>query len=262
MQPFPQPMRQGLTLTDVYFTYPGAESPTLKGITLTVEPGECIALVGLNGSGKTTLLKLLTRLYDIDRGVIAVDDMPLSAFALADLRRNIGVLFQDFARYALDVTDNIGFGNLAKRDEGSLIQRAAMAAGATAVIDELVDGYDTMLGKMFKGGVDLSGGQWQKIGLARAFMGETQILILDEPTAAVDAIAEHDLFQRFRQLTQGKMTFLVSHRFSTVRMADRIVVLEQGQIAECGTHDQLMTHQGRYAEMFRLQAESYAVTPM
>ncbi|MEL7502313.1 MAG: ABC transporter ATP-binding protein [Cyanobacteria bacterium J06554_6] len=262
VKPFPDPIREGLMLQDVYFTYPGADAPTLKAVDLSVAPGECIALVGLNGSGKTTLLKLLTRLYDIDRGCIAIDGMPLSAFALIDLRRNIGVLFQDFARYALDVNDNIGFGNLPKRDQGQLIEQAAAAAGATDVISGLDQGYDTVLGKMFTGGVDLSGGQWQKIGLARAFMGEAQILILDEPTAAVDAIAEHDLFQRFRQLTQGKMTFLVSHRFSTVRMADRIVVLEQGRIIEMGTHDQLMAERGRYEEMFRLQAESYTTSPV
>ncbi|MGD1948968.1 MAG: ABC transporter ATP-binding protein [Leptolyngbyaceae cyanobacterium] len=256
-QPFPQPMRHGLRFQDVYFTYPGAEQPTLKGITLTVAPGECIALVGLNGSGKTTLLKLLTRLYDIQQGKIVIDNIPLQQFSLKELRSQIGIMFQDFARYALNVQDNIGFGNLPQRQDITLVPQAAKGAGATAVIEQLEDRYQTILGKMFSGGVDLSGGQWQKIGLARAFMTNAQILILDEPTAAVDAIAEHDLFQRFRQLTQGKMTFLVSHRFSTVRMADRIVVLEQGEIIEVGTHEQLMTHQGRYAEMFDLQAESY-----
>lgn len=256
-KPFPKPMTQGLRFQDVYFTYPGSEKPTLKGIDLSVAPGECIALVGLNGSGKTTLLKLLTRLYDIDRGEIVIDDVPLRQFSLGELRSQIGILFQDFARYALDVQDNIGFGNLPQRDDLKLVAQAAEGAGATAVIEELEEGYQTILGKMFSGGVDLSGGQWQKIGLARAFMSDAQILILDEPTAAVDAIAEHDLFQRFRQLTQGKMTFLVSHRFSTVRMADRIVVLENGKITEIGTHDQLMTQAGRYAEMFHIQAESY-----
>lgn len=255
--PFPQPMTRGLQLRDVYFTYPGSEQPTLKGINLTVAPGECIALVGLNGSGKTTLLKLFTRLYDIDRGAIEIDDIPLQQFSLGDLRSQIGVLFQDFARYALDVQDNIGFGNLPQRDDMEQVTQAADGAGAVPVIEQLEEGYQTILGKMFAGGVDLSGGQWQKIGLARAFMSDAQILILDEPTAAVDAIAEHDLFQRFRHLTQGKMTFLVSHRFSTVRMADRIVVLEQGKITEVGTHDQLMAQPGRYAEMFELQAESY-----
>ena len=256
-QPFPAPIRQGLVLQDVYFTYPGSDTPTLKNINLTVGPQECIALVGLNGSGKTTLLKLLTRLYDINRGLIAIDDVPLSAFGLGDLRRNIGVLFQDFARYALTAKDNIGFGNLPSREDDEQVSQAAIAAGATDVITGLSGGYDTVLGKMFTGGVDLSGGQWQKIGLARAFMSAAQVLILDEPTAAVDAIAEHDLFERFRQLTQGKMTFLVSHRFSTVRMADRIVVLENGEIVETGTHEQLMAEPGRYEEMFRLQAESY-----
>ncbi len=256
-KPFPAPIKEGLVLQDVYFTYPGSQQPTLKNITLTVDPTECIALVGLNGSGKTTLLKLLTRLYDVDRGLIAFDDIPISAFKLGDLRRNIGVLFQDFARYALSAQDNIGFGDLPNREDSARVLQAADEAGANPVINELDKGYDTVLGKMFTGGVDLSGGQWQKIGLARAFMSQAQVLILDEPTAAVDAIAEHDLFERFRQLTKGKMTFLVSHRFSTVRMADRIVVLEKGEIIETGTHEQLMKQQGRYEEMFRLQAESY-----
>ena len=258
---FPEEIKQGLVLQDVYFTYPGSETPTLKNINLTVAPQECIALVGLNGSGKTTLLKLLTRLYDIDRGLITIDDIPLSAFNLSSLRRNIGVLFQDFARYALSAKDNIGFGDLANRDDSTQVTQAAGDAGASAVIEDLDAGYETVLGKMFTGGVDLSGGQWQKIGLARAFMSQAQVLILDEPTAAVDAIAEHDLFERFRQLTQGKMTFLVSHRFSTVRMADRIVVLEDGEVIEIGTHQALMEKQGRYEEMFRLQAESYAPMP-
>ena len=256
-KPFPAPIEEGLVLQDVYFTYPGSQQPTLKNITLTVGPTECIALVGLNGSGKTTLLKLLTRLYDVDRGLIAFDDIPISTFKLGDLRRNIGVLFQDFARYALSAQDNIGFGDLPNREDSDRVLQAANNAGADPVINELDKGYDTVLGKMFTGGVDLSGGQWQKIGLARAFMSQAQVLILDEPTAAVDAIAEHDLFERFRQLTEGKMTFLVSHRFSTVRMADRIVVLEKGEIIETGTHEQLMKKQGRYEEMFRLQAESY-----
>jgi ATP-binding cassette subfamily B protein len=255
--PFPEPIRQGLALRDVTFTYPGASTPTLQNINLTVAPGECIALVGVNGSGKTTLLKLLNRFYDLDAGDITIDGVPLTAFNLADLRRNVGVLFQDFARYALSVEENIGFGNLTQRENPEAIRQAASDAGATAMITTLDQGYDTILGKIFNDGVELSGGQWQKIGLARAFMGTAQVLILDEPTAAVDAIAEHDLFQRFRQLTQGKMTFLVSHRFSTVRIADRIVVLADGGIVEVGSHSELLAQEGLYAQMFNLQAESY-----
>ncbi|MDJ0702835.1 MAG: ABC transporter ATP-binding protein [Leptolyngbyaceae cyanobacterium MO_188.B28] len=255
--PFPTPLKEGLVIDQVSFTYPGAKIPTLQDISLTVKPNECVALVGVNGSGKTTLLKLLTRFYNIDTGRILFDGIPLTSFDLKDLRLNIGVLFQDFVRYALNVEDNIGFGNLPQREDFSLIERAASDAGATEIIEGLAEGYQTVLGKIFKEGAELSGGQWQKIGLARAFISQAQILILDEPTAAVDAIAEHDLFQRFRQLTQGKMTFLVSHRFSTVRMADRIVVLDQGRIVEVGSHMELMAQEGRYARMFRLQAESY-----
>ncbi|MDY6941254.1 MAG: ABC transporter ATP-binding protein [Cyanobacteriota bacterium] len=257
--PFPNPLRSGLVLRDVSFTYPGAEKPTLKGLNLTVQPGESIALVGVNGAGKTTLLKLLTRLYDIDSGEIAIDGIPITEFELQDVRRNIGIIFQDFARYNLSVRDNIGFGNLGERENFDRIERAANDGGATETIAQLDDGYDTMLGKIFSGGTELSGGQWQKIGLARAFMTSAPILILDEPTAALDAIAEYELFQRFRQLTKDKMTFFVSHRFSTVLMADRIVVLENSQIVEVGSHAELMANEGLYAKMFRLQASSYDV---
>ena len=256
-RPFPNPLRSGLVLRDVSFTYPGTEKPTLKNLNLTVKPGESIALVGVNGAGKTTLLKLLTRLYDIDSGEIAIDGIPITEFELQDVRRNIGIIFQDFARYNLSVRDNIGFGNLAQRENFDRIQQAASDGGATETISQLDAGYDTMLGKIFSGGTELSGGQWQKIGLARAFMTSAPILILDEPTAALDAIAEYELFQRFRQLTKDKMTFFVSHRFSTVLMADRIVVLENSQIVEVGSHEELMANEGLYAKMFRLQASSY-----
>ncbi|MEO0803908.1 MAG: ABC transporter ATP-binding protein [Cyanobacteria bacterium J06642_2] len=256
-KPFPRPMRKGLVCRNVTFTYPGATEPTLHQIDLTVRPGECVALVGTNGSGKTTLLKLIARFYDLDTGTISIDGIPLPAFDLSDLRQNIGVLFQDFARYALSAADNIGFGYLPERGNRDRLTSAAAAAGADRLLDSLAGGYDTILGKMFAGGVELSGGQWQKIGLARAFMSTAQVLMLDEPTAAVDAIAEHELFQRFRQLTRGKMTFLVSHRFSTVKMADRIVVLERGRITEMGCHDELMALNGTYAGMFRVQAENY-----
>ncbi|MEE3718364.1 ABC transporter ATP-binding protein [Tumidithrix elongata RA019] len=254
---FPIPMRSGLVLRNVSFTYGGASEPVLQNINLTVQPNECIALVGINGSGKTTLLKLLTRFYDIDAGEITIDDIPLQEFDLSELRAQVGVLFQDFARYSLSVENNIGFGDLKERENQDRIQKAATDAGATDTIAALDRGYQTILGKIFSGGIELSGGQWQKIGLARAFMTSAQILILDEPTAAVDAIAEHDLFQRFRQLTKGKMTFLVSHRFSTVQMADRIVVLDKGQIVEVGTHAELIALGGLYEKMFRLQAASY-----
>lgn len=256
-RPFPNPMQTGLVFRNLTFTYPGATAPTLQEVNLTVRPGECIALVGANGSGKTTLLKLLARFYDVERGEISVDGWPLSDFDLEDLRRNIGVLFQDFARYALSASDNIGFGHLPAREDRDRLTAAANDAGVADLIETLENGYDTPLGKMFAGGAELSGGQWQKIGLARAFMSQAQVLILDEPTAAVDAIAEHDLFQRFRQLTRGKTTFLVSHRFSTVKMADRIVVLENGRATEIGNHAELMALNGTYARMFCIQAEHY-----
>lgn len=256
-KPFPNPIRQGLELRNVSFTYPGAKEPTLENLNLRVQPGESIALVGVNGAGKTTLLKLVTRLYDPTEGEITVDGVSLSEMALEELRRNIGVIFQDFARYSLTAQDNIGFGDLSRRDDLGQIETAAAAGGATELIEGLDKGYETILGKIFAGGTDLSGGQWQKIGMARAFMSSAPILILDEPTAALDAIAESELFERFRRLTEGRITFFVSHRFSTVRMADRIVVLENHRIIEIGSHAELLEKRGLYAKMFHLQASSY-----
>ena len=256
-QPFPQPIKRGLTFKDVTFTYPGATKPTLRNLNLHIDPGESIALVGLNGAGKTTFLKLLTRLYDVDSGIIAIDGIPLPEIKLSQLHTNIGVLNQDFARYQLSAKDNIGFGNLKERENQLRIEQAASDSGADRVVETLSQGYQTRLGKMFKDGVDLSGGQWQKIGMARAFMTDAPILILDEPTAALDAIAEYELFEKFRALTAGKMTFFVSHRFSTVQLADRIVVLQDSHIVEVGSHQELMMSDGLYAQMFRLQASSY-----
>lgn len=256
-QPFPQPIERGLRFNNVTFTYPGAIEPTLKNLNLEIKPRESIALVGVNGAGKTTLLKLLSRLYDVDSGTITIDGIPLTQIELSELHRNIGVLNQDFARYQLSAKDNIGFGNLQQRNNQLRIERAALNSGADRVIKTLKFGYQTRLGKMFKGGVDLSGGQWQKIGMARAFMTDAPILILDEPTAALDAIAEFELFEKFRALTSDKMTFFVSHRFSTVQLADRIVVLENSEIIEVGSHQELMAKKGLYAEMFSLQASSY-----
>ena len=254
---FPAPIRRGLSLRNVSFTYSGATQPTLRNLNLEVQPGESVALVGLNGAGKTTLLKLITRLYDVSEGEITIDGIPLQEIALTELRQNIGVLNQDFARYQLSANDNISFGNLSQRDNRAAIEQAAIAAGADRIVATLERGYQTILGKMFKGGIELSGGQWQKIGMARAFMTDAPILILDEPTAALDAIAEYELFAKFRTLTAGKMTFFVSHRFSTVQLADRIVVLENSQIVEVGSHRELMARSGLYSRMFRLQAASY-----
>lgn len=254
---FPQPIKQGLLIENITFTYPGGKEPTLCDINLEVKPGESIALVGLNGAGKTTLLKLITRLYDVDSGQITIDGIPLQSIKLSQLHTNIGVLNQDFARYQLSAKDNIGFGNLKERENQLRIEQAAANSGADQVVASLAESYETRLGKMFKGGVDLSGGQWQKIGMARAFMTDAPILILDEPTAALDAIAEYELFEKFRALTAGKMTFFVSHRFSTVQLADRIVVLENSHIVEVGSHLELMQKNGLYAKMFRLQASSY-----
>ncbi|MDJ1178970.1 ABC transporter ATP-binding protein [Roseofilum sp. BLCC_M91] len=256
-KPFPCLLRHGLRFKNVSFTYSGASQPTLKNINLSIAPGESIALVGRNGAGKTTLLKLLTRFYDVTDGEILIDNIPITQLDLNELRQNIGVIFQDFARYHLSVSDNIGFGNIEEYNNQERIRKAGVDAGADSVIQGLENGYETLLGKIFPGGRELSGGQWQKVGLARAFMTPAQILILDEPTAALDAIAEYDLFQRFRKLAAGKITFLVSHRFSTVRMADRIIVLENGSIQEMGSHEQLMDLDGIYAQMFGLQSLSY-----
>jgi ATP-binding cassette subfamily B protein len=241
----------------VTFTYPGREQPALADVSFTIAPGETVAVVGRNGAGKTTLVKLLGRLYDPDAGTVLVDGRDVREYDPAALRAQIGVIFQDYATYQLTVRENIGVGQIARLTDTEAVADAAQRAGAGEVVARLPDGYDTMLGKWFDGGHQLSGGEWQKVALARAFMRDAQVLVLDEPTAALDAQAEYELFTRLKALAAGRTTLFISHRFSTVRMADRILVLEGGRLIEAGSHAELMALGGRYAELFELQASSY-----
>jgi ATP-binding cassette subfamily B protein len=255
--PAPRPIRDGFVFENVSFTYPGNPRPILSGLDFRVAPGERIALVGENGQGKTTLVKLITRLYDPTGGRILLDGVDLRDYDLEDLHREIGVIFQDFVRYEMSARQNIAVGRLDAADDEWRIRKAAGRSLAHDVITRLPEGYDQRLGRRFDGGVDLSGGEWQKVALARAYLRDAQLLILDEPTAALDARAEMEVFERFAELTAGKMALLISHRFSTVRMADRIVVLSDGHITEDGHHDGLVARGGRYARMFERQAASY-----
>lgn len=255
--PGPRPIREGFEFRNVSFSYPRKSKPVLENVSFRLEPGERIALVGANGHGKTTIVKLMTRLYDVTSGQILLDGIDLREYNIEDLWKNIGVIFQDFVRYDMTVGDNIATGLIEERDNEFRIRAAAFKSLAENVVHKLPDGYEQMLGCRFEGGVDLSGGEWQKIALARAYLRDAQLLILDEPTAALDARAEHEVFQRFADLTKGKMSVLISHRFSTVRMMDRILVLENGTIAEQGAHNQLLRSGGCYAEMFELQAAHY-----
>jgi ATP-binding cassette subfamily B protein len=248
----------GVRFEDVSFTYPGAESPALEHVTLHLTPGTSLALVGENGSGKTTLIKLLTRLYAPSAGRILLDGRDLKEWDEAALRERIGVIFQDFARYQMLVGENVGAGDERYFEDEPRWREAAAKGRASDFIDTLPGGYRTQLGKWFKDGRELSGGQWQKIALSRAFMrSRADILVLDEPTAAMDAQAEAEVFEHFRQLARERITILISHRFSTVRMADQIVVLNSGHIVERGTHEELMQLNGRYAHLFTLQARGY-----
>lgn len=255
--PFPKPIREGFVFEDVGFIYPGAERWAVRHLSFTLKAGEVVALVGENGAGKTTLVKLLTRLYDPDEGRILLDGRDLRDYGLDELRGSMGVIFQDFVRYNLPAGDNIAVGRIEARDDRDRIARAANRSQADEVIARLGSGYDQMIGKRFKNGVELSGGEWQKIAIARAYMREAEVLILDEPTAALDARAEFEVFKRFKELSQGKTAVLISHRFSSVRMADRILVLADGRVEAQGTHEQLVAQQGRYAELFELQAAGY-----
>ena len=253
----PVPIRSGFTFENVGFRYPGSERWAVRGLDFSLAPGERIALVGENGAGKTTLVKLLARLYDPSEGRILLDGVDLREYDVDSVRRNVGVIFQDFVRYDFVLRENIAVGNIAAREDAARIETAAQRSLADTVAARLTGRYDQMLGRRFENGVDLSGGEWQKVALARAYMRDAQLLILDEPTAALDARAEYEVFLRFSELTAGRMAVLISHRFSTVRMADRILVLQGGELVEQGTHEALVAQGGLYAELFQLQAAGY-----
>jgi ATP-binding cassette subfamily B protein len=255
--PFPAPIREGFTFEDAGFRYPGAERWAVRHLSFTLKAGEVLALVGENGAGKTTLVKLLARLYDPDEGRILLDGHDLREYDLSQLRANIGVIFQDFVRYHLTAAENIAVGRIEARGDRERIEHAAQRSLADEVIRRLPRGYDQIIGKRFRTGVDLSGGEWQKVAIARAYMRDAQLLILDEPTASLDARSEFEVFQRFKELSEGKTAVLISHRFSSVRMADRILVMAEGEIEAVGTHEELLQQRGRYAELFELQAAGY-----
>jgi ATP-binding cassette subfamily B protein len=255
--PAPRPIQRGFEFRNVSFAYPGSERRILNNLDFTLHPGERVALIGENGQGKTTVVKLITRLYDPTEGQILLDGIDLREYSLEDLYREIGVIFQDFMRYEMTARENVAVGRIEEIDNMGEIVAASHKSLADEVVAKLPGGYDQMLGRRFETGVDLSGGEWQKLALARAYLRDAQLLILDEPTAALDARSEYEVFERFAELTGGKMALFISHRFSTVRMADRIVVLSEGQIVEDGTHERLMALGGQYAGMFELQAASY-----
>ncbi|MGA3075177.1 MAG: ABC transporter ATP-binding protein [Bryobacteraceae bacterium] len=255
--PAPRPIRAGFEFRNVAFAYPGSSTMVVENINFRLEAEEKIALIGENGAGKTTLVKLLARLYDPTAGQILLDGVDLREYDVEDLRKEIGVIFQDYMRYELLAKENIGFGKIEDLADQARIELAAQKSMAFQVIGKLPNGYDQMIGRRFDGGVDLSGGEWQKFALARAYMRDAQLLILDEPTATLDARAEYEVFRRFAELTKGRMAVLISHRFSTVRMADRILVLQDGRIREQGTHKHLVALGGQYAELFELQAAGY-----
>jgi ATP-binding cassette subfamily B protein len=254
--PVPMPIRTGFVFDNVGFRYAGQERWAVRGLSFTLAPGERLALVGENGAGKPTLANLLVRLYAPTEGRILLDGVDLREYDVESLRRNAGVIFQDFVRYDFMLSENVAVGDINRLDDEALVREAARRSLADSVA-ERVGGYERMLGRRFEGGADLSGGEWQKVALARAYMRDAQLLVLDEPTAALDARAEYEVFLRFSELTRGKMAVLISHRFSTVRMADRILVLEAGRLIEEGTHDALVAAGGVYADLFQLQAAGY-----
>ncbi len=253
----PRPIVHGFEFRNVSFRYPGNPRLILNSINFHLHPKERLALIGENGQGKTTIVKLITRLYDPTEGQILLDGIDLREYDLEDLHRETGVIFQDFMRYEMTARENIAVGRVEEINNLDLLRVAAQKSMADQIVGRLSEGYDQMLGRRFDHGIDLSGGEWQKVALARAYLRDAQLLILDEPTAALDARSEFEVFKRFSELTAGKMALFISHRFSTVRSADRILVLANGRIAEEGTHDELAKMGGRYAEMFEMQASSY-----
>jgi ATP-binding cassette subfamily B protein len=256
-RPFPVPIRRGIVFEDVSFHYPGSSRPVLEGVDLEIPAGQVVALVGANGVGKSTLVKLLCRLYDPDGGRIAIDGIDLREFDPEELRRHISVVFQDFFRYSFPARDNIWFGDVGRPRDDPGIEAAGALAGADGFLAGLRHGYETILGPMFEGSEEISIGEWQKVALSRAFFRESQLLVVDEPTSALDAVAEADLFEKLRALVRGRAALLISHRFSTVRMADRIYVVEDGQVLESGSHEDLLGLGGKYASLFRMQAAPY-----
>lgn len=255
--PFPKKLQQGFTFESVSFKYPNSERWAIRHLSFHLQAGEKMALVGENGAGKTTLVKLLARLYEPSEGRILIDGVDIRDYNLDSLRSNIGIIFQDYIKFQLKASENIAVGNIDKVAERVAIEESAQKSLADTVIETLPNRYDQLLGRRFEEGTELSGGQWQKIALARAYMREAQLLILDEPTSALDARAEHEVFVRFAELIEGKTAVLISHRFSTVRMADRILFLENGQLLELGSHEELLAQDGKYAELFKLQAKGY-----
>ena len=256
-QLIPKPIQKGFTFENVSFKYLNSEHYAIKNLSFHLHAGEKLALVGENGAGKTTLVKLLARLYEPTSGRILLDGKDLRDYRLDDLRNNVGIIFQDYIRFQMKASENIAVGNIHELKDMPLIESAAQKSLADTVVDNLPERYHQILGKRFANGVELSGGQWQKVALARAYMRDAQLLILDEPTSALDARAEHEVFLRFAELIEGKSAVLISHRFSTVRMADRILFLENGQLLELGSHEELIAQNGKYAELFRLQAAGY-----
>ena len=253
----PAPILEGIEFRGVSFRYPGTAVWVLQDVTLHIPAGRRIALVGPNGAGKTTLVKLLTRLYDPTKGRILLDGVDLREYDQTSLRQRIGVIFQDFVQYHLTARDNIGFGQVEALEDRPRVVAAAEKGGAHPIIEKLPDGYEAWLGRRWEKGHELSGGEWQKVALSRAFMRDAEVLVLDEPTASLDAEAEYEVFRRFGELTAGKIAVLISHRFSTVRMVDRIAVLEAGRITEMGSHEELLALGGTYSHLFTLQAQAY-----